>query len=79
MQRPATSKMKIELPSLIIAAAGIVAVIAADVGGHVADIDVADAHGDMRRLAVIAPAVQHMLDLRIGKQRVMRASGPGSW
>ena len=42
-----------------------VAEIAADVGGYIADEDVADALGDLRRLTVIAPAVQHMGNARI--------------
>ena len=57
-------------------AAGIVGVIAADVGGDVADVDVADAFRDQRRLAVVAPAVQHVRDAAVGKQRVMRAVRP---
>src|SRR5207342_786772 len=47
-------------------AAGTLAVIAADVGGDVADIDVVDAQADKGGLPVIAPAMEHMLDLRIG-------------
>ena len=54
-------------------AAGIVAEIAADVGGDIADEDVADALGDLRRLPVVAPAVQHMGNARVRKQRVMGA------
>ena len=75
MHRPATSKMKIELPSLIIAAPAVVVQIAADVGGDVADQHVVDAQMHLRRLAVVAPAVQHVLDAGVGRQRVVRRMG----
>ena len=55
--------------------ARIIEEIAANVGRDVADIDIADALGDLSRLAVLAPAVQHMGNPRIGKQRVVRAVG----
>ena len=48
-------------------AAGTFAIIAADVGGDVADIDVADARRDLRRLSVLAPAVQDVRNFWIGK------------
>jgi len=47
--------------------------------GHIADQDIADALIDARGLAVVAPAVQHMGNARIGKQRVMRRMGRDSW
>src|SRR6202140_2310189 len=51
----------------------IVAEIAPDVGRDVADQRIADAERYSCGLSVIAPAVQHMWDTRIRKQRVMRA------
>src|ERR1700722_3950821 len=56
-------------------AAAVVEQIAADVGGYLADIDVADALGDFRRRPVIVPAMQHVLNVGIGKQRIMGAVG----
>jgi hypothetical protein len=63
----ATSKIKIELPSLIISPLRIVAVIAPDVGRHIADQHIADAERDSCRLSVVAPAVQHMRNAGIRK------------
>ncbi len=57
-------------------ATGVLAPIAADIGGDVADIDVADPLRVVRGLAVLSPAVQHMADPGIGKQRVMRRMCP---
>ena len=55
---------RVAIPDHLAAAA--VAVIAPDVGGDVADIDVFDAQAGQRGLALLAPALQHMLDLRVG-------------
>ena len=49
-------------------AIGIVAEIAADVGGHIADQHVANADRDFRRLSGVAPAVQHMRDAAVREQ-----------
>src|ERR1044072_6800064 len=53
--------------------AGEVTVVAADVGGDVGENGVAETELYMRRLAALAPAVKDVRDLRIGKQRVVRA------
>src|SRR5438874_3691565 len=53
----------------------IVTEIAPDIGGHVANEHIAHAKGDFRRLSVLAPAVQHVRNAGIRKERVMRAVG----
>src|SRR3954462_5994798 len=53
----------------------IVAEIAPDIGGHVADEHIAHAKRDFRRFALLAPAMQHMRNARIRNERVMRAMG----
>src|SRR5581483_12204247 len=52
--------------------AGGVAEIAADIGGDVADEDVADPLRNLRWLSVVTPAMQYMRDALVGKQCVMR-------
>ena len=49
--------------------------VAADVGRHVADKHVADGEGVPGRGAVVVPAVQYMLDARVGMQRVVSSMG----
>ena len=67
MQRPATSKIKMELPSLIDLPAEIVHEVAADIGGHIANEYVTDALVDPGRTAVVVPAMQDMGNAWVGK------------
>src|SRR6266513_1818915 len=53
----------------------VVTEIAPDIGGNVANEHIAHAKGDFRRLSVLAPAVQHVRNAGIRKERVMRAVG----
>ena len=79
MQRPATSKMKIELPSRIISPPASSPTIAADVGRHIADIDIADPLVDMRGLPVVTPAVQHMRECADRETACNVSNARGSW
>ena len=47
----------------------------ANVGRDIADQHIADGQRMMRRLSIVAPAVQHMCDVRIGIERVMGRMG----
>jgi hypothetical protein len=46
--------------------------ITANIGGHVADQDIADGERTARRTIAVVPAAQHMGDARIGIERVVR-------